>query len=136
MSAWNPVQLNDMSLPPCHVSYQFYVSDDKKLSCMMYQRSGDMFLGIPFNVSSTSLLVYIIAKITNLTPGNVSIVIGDAHIYEDHIEAVKTQLEREPYPSPKLEINKYFSNIDDYKYEHFEIINYKYHPTIKALMIA
>ena len=136
MSAWNPVQLNDMSLPPCHVSYQFYVSSDKKLSCMMYQRSGDMFLGIPFNISSTSLLVYIIAKITNLTPGNVSIVIGDAHIYEDHVEAVKTQLERMPYPSPKLEINKYFSNIDDYKYEHFEVIDYKYHPTIKALMIA
>jgi thymidylate synthase len=136
MSAWNPVQLNDMSLPPCHVSYQFYVSTDKKLSCMMYQRSGDMFLGIPFNISSTSLLVYIIAKITNLTPGNVSIVIGDAHIYEDHMEAVKTQLERMPYPSPKLEINKYFSNIDDYKYEHFEVIDYKYHPIIKALMIA
>ena len=136
MSAWNPVQLDIMALPPCHVSYQFYVSTDKKLSCMVYQRSGDMFLGIPFNISSTSLLVYIIAKITNLTPGNVSIVIGDAHIYEDHVEAVKTQLERIPYPSPKLEINKYFSNIDDYKYEHFEVIDYKYHPTIKAVMIV
>ncbi len=136
MSAWNPVQLNDMCLPPCHVSYQFYVSEDKKLSCMMYQRSGDMFLGIPFNIASTSLLVYIISKITNLTPGNVSIVIGDAHIYENHIEAVKTQLSREPYEPPKLVINKYFSNIDDYKYEHFEVIDYKYHPTIKAAMIA
>lgn len=123
-------------LPPCHVSYQFYVTDDKKLSCMMYQRSGDMFLGIPFNISSTSLLVYIISKITGLKPGNVSIVIGDAHIYEEHVDAVKTQLEREPYEAPKLLINKYFSNIDDYKYEHFEVVDYKYYPTIKAKMIA
>jgi thymidylate synthase len=136
MSAWNPVQLNDMCLPPCHVSYQFYVTDDKKLSCMMYQRSGDMFLGIPFNISSTSLLVYIISKITDLKPGNVSIVIGDAHIYEEHVDAVKTQLEREPYEDPKLLINKYFSNIDDYKYEHFEVVDYKYYPTIKAKMVA
>jgi len=136
MSAWNPVQLNDMCLPPCHVSYQFYVTYDKKLSCMMYQRSGDMFLGIPFNISSTSLLVYIISKITDLKPGNVSIVIGDAHIYEEHVDAVKTQLEREPYEAPKLVINKYFSNIDDYKYENFEVVDYKYYPTIKAKMVA
>jgi len=136
MSAWNPVQLNDMCLPPCHVSYQFYVTDDKKLSCMMYQRSGDMFLGIPFNIASTSLLVYIISKITDLKPGNVSIVIGDAHIYEEHIDAVKRQLEREPYEAPKLVINKYFSNIDDYKYENFEVVDYKYYPTIKAKMVA
>jgi len=136
MSAWNPVQLDNMALPPCHVSYQFYVTDDKKLSCMMYQRSGDMFLGIPFNISSTSLLVYIISKITDLKPGNVSIVIGDAHIYEEHVDAVKTQLEREPYEAPKLVINKYFSNIDDYKYENFEVVDYKYYPTIKAKMVA
>jgi thymidylate synthase len=136
MSAWNPVQLNDMCLPPCHVSYQFYVSSDQKLSCLMNQRSGDMFLGIPFNIASCALLVYILSKITNLTPGNLSIVIGDAHIYEDHIEAVKKQLERDPYDPPKLKINKYFSNIDDYKYEHFELIDYKYYPTIKAAMIA
>ena len=136
MSAWNPVQLNEMCLPPCHVSYQFYVTDDKKLSCMMYQRSGDMFLGIPFNIASTSLLVYILSKIADLKPGNVSIVIGDAHIYEEHVDAVKTQLTRKPYEAPKLEINKYFSNIDDYKYEHFEIIDYKYYPTIKAKMVA
>lgn len=136
MSAWNPVQLDIMALPPCHVSYQFYVTDDKKLSCMMYQRSGDMFLGIPFNIASTSLLVYILSKITDLKPGNVSIVIGDAHIYEEHVDAVKTQLTRKPYEAPKLIINKYFSNIDDYKYEHFEVVDYKYYPTIKAKMIA
>ena len=102
----------------------------------MYQRSGDMFLGIPFNISSTSLLVYILSKITDLKPGNVSIVIGDAHIYEEHVDAVKTQLTRKPYEAPKLEINKYFSNIDDYKYEHFEVVDYKYYPTIKAKMVA
>ena len=136
MSAWNPVQLNDMCLPPCHVSYQFHVSEDNKLDCMMYQRSGDMFLGIPFNIASVATLVYIIANITNKRPGAISIVIGDAHIYEEHIDAVKEQLSRKPYDFPKMIINKTFSNIDDYKYEHFEIIDYNYHPTIKAKMIA
>ena len=136
MSAWNPVQLNDMCLPPCHVSYQFYVNDKEELSCMMYQRSGDMFLGIPFNIASVSLLVYIIALITNTKPGKVSIVIGDAHIYEDHIEQVKLQLERIPYDPPKLKINRKFSNINDYKFDHFEIDEYKCHPIIKAHMVA
>jgi thymidylate synthase len=135
MSAWNPVQLNDMCLPPCHVSYQFYVNNKNELSCSMYQRSGDMFLGIPFNIASVSLLVYIIAMITGTKPGTVSIIIGDAHIYESHIDQVKEQLKREPYESPLLFINKKFSNINDYKYEHFEIFNYKCHPTIKAPMI-
>ena len=121
MSAWNPVQLNDMCLPPCHVSYQFYVSNNNELSCTLYQRSGDMFLGIPFNIASVSLLVYIIAHITDKTPGKVSIVIGDAHIYNDHIEQVKTQLQRNILKAPKLMINKKYSNIDDYKYEHFEL---------------
>ena len=136
MSAWNPIQLNDMCLPPCHVSYQFYVSKSSELSCIMYQRSGDMFLGIPFNIASASLLVYIIATITDTKPGFVSIVIGDAHIYEDHIDAVKTQLDRTPYDPPTLIIKKKFSNIDDYKFDNFEIKDYVCHPTIKAKMIA
>jgi thymidylate synthase len=135
MSAWNPVQLNDMCLPPCHVSYQFYVNNKNELSCNMYQRSGDMFLGIPFNIASVSLLVYIIAMTTDKKPGNVSIIIGDAHIYESHLEQVKEQLERIPYEEPLLKINKKFTNINDYKYENFEIIDYKSHPTIKAVMI-
>lgn len=136
MSSWNPVQLNDMCLPPCHVSYQFYVSNDNELSCILYQRSGDMFLGIPFNIASVSLLVYIIANITNKTPGKVSIVIGDAHIYNDHIEQVKTQLQRNILKAPKLMINRKYSNIDDYKYEHFELKDYESHPSIKAKMIV
>jgi thymidylate synthase len=136
MSAWNPLQLKEMCLPPCHVSYQFYVSEKDELSCILYQRSGDMFLGIPFNIASVSLLTYIIAKITDKKPGYVSIIIGDAHIYESHIEQVKTQLNREPYQLPILEINKKYSNINDYQFENFELKNYKYHDTIKAKMIA
>lgn len=135
MSAWNPVQLNDMCLPPCHVSYQFYVNNKNELSCNMYQRSGDMFLGIPFNIASVSLLVYILAMATDKKPGSVSIIIGDAHIYESHIEQVKEQLERIPYEEPLLKINKKFTNINDYKYENFEIIDYKCHHAIKAVMI-
>ena len=136
MSAWNPVQLNDMCLPPCHVSYQFYVSENNELSCILYQRSGDMFLGIPFNIASVSLLVYIIAHITDKTPGKVSIVIGDAHIYNDHITQVNLQLSRNIMKQPKLIINKKYSNIDDYKYEHFELKDYESHPSIKAKMIV
>ena len=136
MSAWNPVQLNDMCLPPCHVSYQFYVSDNKDLSCILYQRSGDMFLGVPFNIASVSLLVYIIANITKTKPGRVSIIIGDAHIYEEHIDQVKEQILRTPYKSPKLIINKKLSNIEDYKANNFELIDYVSHPAIRAKMIA
>jgi thymidylate synthase len=136
MSAWNPTQLNDMCLPPCHVSYQFYVSEKNELSCTLYQRSGDMFLGIPFNIASVSLLTYIIANITDKKPGFISIIIGDAHIYENHIEQVKIQLKREPYELPTLKINKKYSNINDYKFENFELENYKYHNIIKAEMVA
>lgn len=135
MSAWNPCQLDEMCLPPCHVSYQFYVSN-KELSCILYQRSGDMFLGIPFNIASASLLIYIIAHITNTKPGYLSIIIGDAHIYEEHIDQVKLQLSRTPYKPPILEIVNKYENINDYKYEDFKIIDYKYYDTIKANMIA
>ena len=136
MSAWNPCQLNEMCLPPCHVSYQFYVSENNELSCILYQRSGDMFLGIPFNIASVSLLTYIIAHITDKKPGFVSLIIGDAHIYNNHIEQVKIQLSRTPYEHPSLKINKKYSNINDYEFENFELINYKCHETIKAEMIA
>ena len=136
MSAWNPCQIKEMCLPPCHVSYQFYVSNDsKELSCIMYQRSGDMFLGIPFNIASTTLLLYIIAKMTDTKPGKVSIVIGDAHIYEDHIDQVKVQLERIPYPLPQVNICEKREKIEDYIPEDIELINYVSHPTIKAKML-
>jgi thymidylate synthase len=135
MTAWNPCQLDEMCLPPCHISYQFYVSNNK-LSCILYQRSGDMFLGIPFNIASVSLLVYIIASITNTIPDKVSLIIGDAHIYEEHIEQVKIQLERKPYDLPKLNIKNKYTNINDFTYNDFEILNYLYHPSIKANMIA
>lgn len=134
MSGWNPCQLKEMCLPPCHVSYHFYVSNDNKLSCILYQRSGDLFLGVPFNIASVSLLVYIISNLTNKTPGKITLMIGDAHIYEDHIEQVKIQLDRVPFNFPKLVIKNKYDNINDYKYEDFEIIDYKYHPTIKANM--
>ena len=136
MSAWNPCQLKDMCLPPCHVSYQFYVSNNNQLSCILYQRSGDFFLGIPFNIASVSLLVYIIANLTNKSPGKITLMIGDAHIYENHIEQVKNQLERKPHSFPKLLIKNKYDNINDYKYEDFELVNYQCYPSIKADMIA
>ena len=135
MSAWNPSVLNKSVLAPCHLSYQFYVKDNY-LSCILYQRSADTFLGLPFNIASVSLLVYIIANMTDKKPGKVSIVIGDAHIYQEHIDAVKKQLERKPFPFPQLRIINKHQNINDYIYEDFEIVNYECHPTIKAKMIA
>lgn len=135
MSAWNPIDLDEMCLPPCHVSYQFYVSSKKELSCIMYQRSGDMFLGIPFNIASVSLLVYLIANITNTIPHKISIIIGDAHIYENHIEQVKQQLSRNQYDLPILKIKNKYNNINDYKYDDLIIENYKCHPNIKAEMV-
>lgn len=137
MSAWNPSQLDQMCLPPCHVSYQFYVSDDNLLSCMLYQRSGDMFLGVPFNIASVSLLVYIIASLTKKKPGYISLVIGDAHIYKNHVEKVKLQLERISYiyDQPRLIMNHNRKNINEYTSDDFELIYYKYHPSIKAEMV-
>jgi thymidylate synthase len=136
MSAWNPTVLKKSVLAPCHLSYQFYVNKDNYLSCILYQRSADTFLGLPFNIASVSLLVYILANMTDKKPGRISIIIGDAHIYQEHIEAVKTQLKRKPFPFPQLRIKNKHDNINDYIYEDFEIVNYECHPTIKAKMIA
>ena len=139
MTAWNPCQLDEMCLPPCHVLYQFYIhisNDGKKhLSCSMYQRSGDMFLGIPFNIASTSILTYIIATHTDCIPDKITIKIGDAHIYENHINAVKTQLERTPVDFPTLSIQKK-KNINEYTIDDFTIHNYNPSSTIKAEMVA
>ena len=136
MSAWNPCQLNEMVLPPCHVSYQFYVTNDNKLDCQMYQRSGDLFLGVPFNIASTALLTSMIAEITGYKPGKIIIVIGDAHIYENHIEAVNEQILRTPYGFPKLYIKSGIQNIDDFQSNSFELVSYHSHPPIKANMVA
>ena len=141
MTGWNPCQLKEMALPPCHISYQFYVRNclntgKKFLDCMMYQRSGDVFLGVPFNIASTATLTYILASITNINPGKISIVIGDAHIYENHIEQVKTQLLRTPYNFPNLVLNRKLTDIDDIKYTDFKVDNYKHHPLIRAKMVA
>ena len=140
MTGWNPCQLTEMALPPCHISYQFYVRNcaetgTKFLDCMMYQRSGDVFLGVPFNIASTATLTYILANMTGICPGKINIVIGDAHIYENHIEQVKTQLKRCPYKFPKLLIKKKINDIDSLTYDNFEIDEYTCHPGIKAEMV-
>lgn len=132
LSAWNPAEIEDMALPPCHLLMQFYVSSDKKLSCQLYQRSADVFLGVPFNIASYSLLLHIIADICGLDVGEFVHTLGDTHIYKNHIDQVKTQLAREPYPLCKLKILNHHDSIDDYQYEDFVFENYQYHPTIKA----
>jgi thymidylate synthase len=139
MSAWNPCQLNEMCLPPCHVSYQFYVNRNNELSCMMYQRSGDMFLGVPFNIASTAFLVSILAHMTGKIPGSVCVCIGDAHIYQSHLDAVAEQVSRDPslYAPPTLRILcDPKEKIEDYIFEDFEIVDYVSHPSIRAAMIA
>ena len=136
MSAWNPEQMNEMALPPCHISYQFYVSDGNKLQCQMYQRSGDMFLGIPFNIASTALLTHIIAKMTNLIPDKIILVVGDAHIYKNHIEQVKIQLNRTPYIPPKLIIKNNRHTLEEFTSSDCIIKDYISYPSIKGEMIA
>jgi len=137
VSAWNPQQIDRMALPPCHMTFQFQVEDDYKLNCHLLQRSADCFLGIPFNISSYALLTYVIAEIVGLEPGCFVITGVDCHIYKNHIEQVKTQLKRIPYPFPRLKIHKNIKSlkdIEELQYEDLELINYKYHPTIKAPM--
>uniref|UniRef100_A0A8C9AHV8 Thymidylate synthase n=1 Tax=Prolemur simus TaxID=1328070 RepID=A0A8C9AHV8_PROSS len=133
MCAWNPKDLPLMALPPCHALCQFYVVNGE-LSCQLYQRSGDMGLGVPFNIASYALLTYMIAHITGLKPGDFVHTLGDAHIYLNHIEPLKIQLQREPRPFPKLKILRKVETIDDFKAEDFKIEGYNPHPTIKMEM--
>lgn len=135
MSAWNVSQLDEMCLVPCHVLYQFYVSGDSNefLSVQMYQRSADIFLGLPFNIASTATLLYIICSLTDKKPKEVSICIGDAHIYTDHLDALNEQLQNEPYELPTLKINKK-ERVEDLTYSDFILENYKSHQSIKAKM--
>jgi len=131
VTAWNPVDIPEMALPPCHCLFQFYVSDGS-LSCQLYQRSGDVFLGVPFNIASYALLTHMVAHVTGLKVGEFIHTLGDAHIYLNHIEQVKLQLTREPRPLPKLVIKRDVESIFDFKYEDFEIVDYHPHPHIKG----
>ncbi|MFS0855299.1 thymidylate synthase [Paenibacillus taichungensis] len=131
VSAWNVAEINHMKLPPCHFAFQFYVAEGK-LSCMLTMRSVDTFLGLPFNIASYSLLTHMIAQQCDLEVGDFIWSGGDVHIYSNHVDQVKTQLEREPYALPKLVIKRKPDSIFDYKFEDFEFENYQHHPGIKA----
>ena len=130
VSSWNPAEVDTMALPPCHSLFQFYVNDGK-LSCQLYQRSGDVFLGVPFNIASYSLLTILVAKACGLEVGEFIHTLGDAHIYKNHFEQVTEQMSRDPYPLPKVKIND-FESIFDLKIEDVDIVNYESHPFIKA----
>ncbi len=130
--AWNPAQIDEMALPPCHCFFQFDVTPDGYLNCLLYQRSCDMFLGVPFNIASYSLLTMMVAQVCGLKAGEFVHTLGNAHIYSNHFEQVKLQLSREPYPLPQMKINPEIKNIDDFRYEDFELVGYQYHPAIKG----
>lgn len=131
VSAWNVGALDDMALPPCHLLFQFYVADGK-LSCQLYQRSADIFLGVPFNIASYALLTMMVAQVTNLAPGDFVHTFGDAHIYLNHLEQVEKQLAREPLPLPTVELDPSVKNLFDFEYDHVRLIDYQSHPGIKA----
>ena len=131
VNAWNPPLIPQMALPPCHMMFQFYVNDGK-LSCQLYQRSADTFLGIPFNIASYALLTMMIAKVTDLEPGDFVHTLGDAHIYNDHLKQVDLQLSRKPKKLPIMSINPNVKNIEDFKYSDFELKGYDPHPLIKG----
>lgn len=136
MTAWNPCQLEKMALPPCHVLCQFNVHDGNKLSCLLFQRSCDTPIGSPINIASYSFLTHLLAVHCGLEAYEFIYFMGNCHIYEEHIEKVKTQIERKPYPFPRLKINKINENINDYIIEDFEIENYKHHDVIKMNMVV
>ncbi len=129
--AWNVGQVSEMALPPCHCLFQFYVADGK-LSCQLYQRSADIFLGVPFNIASYALLTMMLAQVCGYEPGDFIHTFGDAHLYSNHLEQAQLQLSRAPYPLPTMEINPAVTSIFDFKYEDFKLLNYQYHPHIKG----
>jgi thymidylate synthase len=131
VNAWNVSEISKMKLPPCHILFQFYVADGK-LSCQLYQRSADLFLGVPFNIASYALLTHMVAQVCDLEVGEFIHTLGDAHIYSNHFEQVNLQLTREPLPLPTLKLNPEVKNIFDFTYEDIAIENYQSHPAIKA----
>jgi len=131
VTAWNPADIPEMALPPCHCLFQFYVQDGR-LSCQLYQRSGDVFLGVPFNIASYALLTHMIAHVTGLQVGDFIHTLGDAHIYLNHLDQVRLQITRDPRPLPKLVIHRQVDNLFDFKYEDFSIVDYHPHPHIKG----
>ena len=131
VNAWNVGEVDQMALPPCHMFYQFYVADGR-LSCQLYVRSNDLFLGAPFNIAQYSLLIHMIAQQCDLEPGELVYTIGDAHIYTNHLEQIDEQLARDTFELPRLHIRRKPDSIFDYEYEDFELLNYQYHPSIKA----
>ncbi|MFE6966725.1 thymidylate synthase [Agromyces sp. NPDC057679] len=131
VTAWNPAEIEDMALPPCHALFQFYVADGK-LSCQLYQRSADLFLGVPFNIASYALLTHLVAAQTGLEVGEFVWTGGDCHIYSNHLEQVHKQLTRAPYPYPELQIAENVDSIFDYRYEDLDIVGYEHHPAIRG----
>lgn len=132
LSAWNVGELDQMALPPCHCFAQWYVHTSGELSCQLYQRSVDVFLGLPFNIASYSLLTLMLAQVCGLKPGEFLFCGGDVHIYQNHFEQVKLQLSREPYNFPVVRLDPSIQEIDDFRFEHFDVIDYKHHPRIPA----
>lgn len=131
VSAWNVGELEKMALPPCHVLFQFYIANER-LSCQLYQRSADVFLGVPFNIASYALLTKMMAQVCNLLPGEFVLTLGDAHLYLNHLDQAGLQMSRKPYPSPQMRLNSEVQSIFDFKYDDFELLNYHAHPHIKA----
>ena len=133
ISAWNVAEIKNMALPPCHAFFQFYVADGK-LSCQLYQRSADIFLGVPFNIASYALLTMMIAQVCNLQLGDFVHTLGDAHLYTNHLQQTNLQLSRQPYPLPSMKLNPEIKDIFDFKYEDFELVGYESHQHIKGLV--
>ena len=131
VSAWNPADVDQMALPPCHCLFQFYVANGR-LSCQLYQRSADIFLGVPFNIASYALLTMMVAQVSGYRPGEFIHTLGDAHLYLNHLEQAEQQLAREPYPLPQMKLNPDVQSIFEFRYEDFELIGYQSHPRIAA----
>jgi len=131
VSAWNVAEIDRMALPPCHALFQFYVADEK-LSCQLYQRSADVFIGVPFNIASYALLTLMVAHVSGLKPGEFVHTFGDAHLYLNHLEQAKLQISRKPFPAPRMKLNPTVASIFEFEYDDFELVGYQAHPHIKA----
>ncbi len=132
VSAWNPADIDSMKLPPCHALFQFYVDADQRLSCQLYQRSADLFLGVPFNIASYALLTLMVAQVTGLKPGDFVHTFGDLHLYQNHLDQARLQLTRAPRPLPRMILDPAVRELDDFRFEHFTLEGYDPHPHIKA----